>query len=364
MKKSKIIELSIRKLKVLATFGFLILLFGCNGYVREVESNSIKEKVSESKEILWNISAIHSTVSFLDIKAIDKDGNMYDVKAIQNSDQRYLIDVKAFIKGKRLPVKMLLSNDEYAPVKAIGEDGTIYSIKAITPEGDKLDVKGVSQDGNIIKLKAISKEGDFYNVKAISPSAQLNDVNGIKMSKLRLEKVVNGVEVFAHIKAVQQSGCVDKNAIWKIKAISLDGKANDVVAIDEFDNMYDVNAYQNSGQRNLMDIKASIGNKKLPLIMLVSEDKYAPVKALGEDGNIYNIKAITPEGDKLDVKGVSSSGNIINIKAIASDGDFYGVKAISPEGRLNSVKGIKMTNERIELIVDGIEVYAYVKAIY
>ena len=302
MKNSKILKLPIQKFKTLATFGLVVFLFGWNGYVKEVESDSNKEKVSESKEILWNISAIHPAVSFLDIKAIDKDGNMYDVKAIQNSDQRYLIDVKALINGKRLPVKMLLSDDEYAPVKAIGEDGTIYSIKAITPEGDKLDVKGVSQDGNIIDLKAISKEGEFYAVKAISPSAQLNDVNGIKMSKLKLEKVVNGVEVFAHIKAVQQSGCVDENAIWQIKAISLEGKTNDVVAIDEFDNMYDVNAYQNSGQRNLLDIMALVDNVKTPVTMLVSEDNYAPVIALGKDDDIYDIKALTSGGKKLEVK--------------------------------------------------------------
>ena len=125
MKKSRIIKLSIRKLKVLATFGFLILLFGCDSNVQEVTPDINKEKVSESKEILWNVSAINPAVSFLDIKAIDEDGNMYDVKAIQNSDQRYLIDIKALINGKRLPVKMLLSDDEYAPVSAIGDDGTI-----------------------------------------------------------------------------------------------------------------------------------------------------------------------------------------------------------------------------------------------
>lgn len=363
MEKSKILKLSIQKLKTLAAFGFLILLFGCNGKVQEVKPDINKEKVSESNEILWNIYAIHPTVSFLDVKAIDENGNLYDVKAIQNSDQSYLIDIKALINNKRLPVKMLLSDDEYAPVKAIGDDGTIYNIKAITPEGDQLDVKGINQIGNIISLKAISKEGEFYAVKAISPKAQLNDVKGVKMSNKKLEKVVNGVEVYAHIKAVQQSGCTDKTAIWQIKAISLDGIMSDVKALDENENAYDVNAYQNSGQRNLMDIKTIIGSTKIPLVMLVSEDKYAPVKALGEDGFIYKIKAITPEGEILDVKGVSKSGNIINIKAIASNGDFYGVKAISPEGQLLNVKGIKMSNEKIELIMDGIEVYAYVKAI-
>ena len=67
--------------------------------------DTTSEKISEPNEILWNVCAIHPAVNFLDIKAIDKDGNRYDVKAIQNSDQRYLIDIKALINGKDCQLK-------------------------------------------------------------------------------------------------------------------------------------------------------------------------------------------------------------------------------------------------------------------
>ena len=46
------------------------------------------------------------------------------------------MDIKALMGGKKVPVKILVSTDEYAPVKAIGSDGTIYDIKALTPEGE------------------------------------------------------------------------------------------------------------------------------------------------------------------------------------------------------------------------------------
>ena len=125
-----------------------------------------------------------------------------NVKAIAKGQDMHMMDIKAFIGGKILPVKMLVSDDEHIPVKAIGEDGTIYDIKAITPEGDRLDVKGIRNPGNILQLKAISKEGDLYGVKAISPSGNLMDVKGIKMVDDKVEMKVNGVDVYAHIKAI------------------------------------------------------------------------------------------------------------------------------------------------------------------
>jgi hypothetical protein len=140
----------------------------------------------------------------LDVKALDKDGNIYDVKALQETDQRQLLDIKAFFGDEKVPVKILVSDDTFAPVKAIGMDGTIYDIKALTPEGDRLDVKGIKRSGNIIDIKAINREGAFYGVKAISPEGLLNDVKGVKMYKEDLEATINGVKVHAHVKALPQ----------------------------------------------------------------------------------------------------------------------------------------------------------------
>jgi len=372
MKKINNFTLPFRSIGVASILGFFTLLFGCTGPAPESRSDMNKDdsEINEGKvmpnsiqEIIWNIKAIHPEGRTIDVKALDKEGNIYDVKAIQDSDQRQLLDIKAFFGGNKLPVKILVSDDEYAPVKAIGDDGTIYDIKALPPEGGKLDVKGVRRSGNIIHIKAISTEGAFYGIKAISPEGQLNDVKGVKMTTEDIELIVNGVEVQAHIKALPQDGCVSDNSVWNIKAIHPEGRTIDIKALDKEGNIYDVKAIQDSDQRQLLDIKAFFGGQILPVKILVSDDEYAPVKAIGDDGTIYDIKALPPEGGKLDVKGVRRSGNIIHIKAISTEGAFYGIKAISPEGQLNDVKGVKMTKENTELLVNGVEVQAHIKAL-
>lgn len=158
------------------------------------------------KDVIWHVKAFKPNAKILKIKAFDAKGNTYNVKAIQNSDQTSLLDVKAFVKGKKLPIKMLVMKDEkYYPVKAIGTDGTIYGIKAITEEGLILPVKGVSKSGNIVHIRAIYNDSIFYNVLAISPKGNANVVKGIKMSTEEIETTINGIEVFAHIKAIPQS---------------------------------------------------------------------------------------------------------------------------------------------------------------
>lgn len=326
------------------------------GILNELESDPFKE-------IVWHVKAIHPEGNFLDIKAMDKDGNIYDVKAIQDANQRTIIDIKAMVDGKRLPIKILVSKDKFRPVKAIKEDGTILDIKALTPEGDLLDVKGVSNSGKIINIKAIDKKGGFYGVKAISPTGKLNDVKGIKLTQHKVEMNINGVDVYAHIKSIASMGCTNDNFVWHIRAIHPEGHLLSVMAFDNDGKSYDIKAIRESNQRSLMDIKAFVGNKQIPIKILLSDDKYAPVKAISEDGSIYDVKAIDSEGNKLDIKGVSRSGNIIHIKAINKNGLFYGIKAISPEGQLNDVKGVKMIQEPLEVNINGVDVYAHVKAL-
>ena len=178
---------------------FAVILFTSLSF-----SQKNKAKQGEFKEIIWHIKAFKPDVKFLKIKAIDKNGNIYDVKAIQNSEQTSLLDVKAFVKGKRLPVKMLIGNEKYYPVKAIDEEGHVFDIKAITDEGAFLPVKGVSQSGNIVHIRAIYKNLIYYNVIAISPDGATNAVKGIKMNSEDVETTVNGQEIFAHIKSISQ----------------------------------------------------------------------------------------------------------------------------------------------------------------
>lgn len=160
----------------------------------------------EVKEIIWNVKAYKPNSGFLKIKAIDDKGKIYDVKGIQNSDQTSVLDVKAFVKGKRLPIKMIVTKgDKYYPVKAIAEDGSILNIKAITKDGKVLPVKGVSKSGNIIHIRAIFENEVFYNVLAISPNGTANVVKGIKMIEEEIEITIHGIDIFAHIKAITQS---------------------------------------------------------------------------------------------------------------------------------------------------------------
>ena len=75
-----------------------------------------------SSSSIWHIKAIHPEGRFYNVKALDDDGNIYDVKAIQDAEQQQLMDIKALVGEQQLPVKILVSDDEYAPVKAIGND--------------------------------------------------------------------------------------------------------------------------------------------------------------------------------------------------------------------------------------------------
>jgi hypothetical protein len=156
-----------------------------------------------------------------------------------------------------------------------------------------------------------------------------------------------------------------EDRIWHVKAIHPEGRLLDVKALDKDGGIHAVKAIEADGNVHLMDIKALVGGKRLPVKVLVrgEGDKYEPVKAIGEDGTIYAIKALTPEGGKLDVKGVKRSGNIIHIKAIGPNGEFYGVKAISPEGRVHDVKGVRLGSERVEGKIHGVEFVAHIKAI-
>jgi hypothetical protein len=127
--------------------------------------------------------------------------------------------------------------------------------------------------------------------------------------------------------------------------------------------MHDVKAFVENGNLHLMDVKALVGAKKLPVKILVSPDALAPVKAIGPDGTIYDVKALTTDGKRLDVKGVARGGSLYDIKAIGPDGRHYGIKAVSPRGRLHDAKGIKLSAEPTEATISGVAVAAHVKAL-
>ncbi len=183
------------------------ILFSLIGFAQEPEfkySEIDKPLVLDDPDlIIWHVKALRPNGKIYHIKAIDKDGEFHPVKAIQDSDQTQLLDVKAFVDGKKLPVKLIVKNgDRYYPLKAIDSEGNIIDIKAITEKGEILDVKGVSKSGNVVHVRAIENDSIFYNVVAISPKGLMNMVKGLKMSKEEVETEINGVKIFAHVKAL------------------------------------------------------------------------------------------------------------------------------------------------------------------
>lgn len=257
--------------------GFLSL-----GFTKLSDSNFNSESVNSDAvggEVIWHVKAIHPEGYFLDVKAIDSNGNQYDLKAIQDADQTTLMDIKIIMQGKRIPVKILQSDGRFMPVKGITKNGEILDIKAINLQGEMLDIKGVGHSGNIIHIKAITKNKEFYGIKAISPTGKLNDVKGVKILKDPIETSINGVLIHAHVKAISQTGCSSDSFIWHIKAIHPEGHTLDVKAIDEEGNIFDVKAIQNSNQRSMLDIKAFIGDAlQLPVKVIISGDNKSTVR--------------------------------------------------------------------------------------
>ena len=362
MKKIHFLIRSVRTLPTILVFVLAVLSVGCmKNAPKEQQQDKI---VATTTETLWHVKAITPEGKFLDIKAIDAFGSTYDVKAIEKNGQTNFMDIKAYVNGKILPVKILVNKDKYTPVKAIAQDGSVYNIRAIAPNGDRLRINGVRRSGNIIHIKALNENGDEYGVKAISPTGQLNDVKGVKMKKEALEYTIYGSEIYAHVKAMVQTGEVGDNFFWHIVAIHPEGYTLEVKAMDSKGNLYDVKAILDEGQRYLLNIKAFLDNgEKLPVKMLISDDTYKPMAAIDTNGEIYDIIITSRDGDRLDVKGVKMVNNIIDIKVLNADGIIYAVKALSPKGDLNDVKGIKFLNQDTEMQIHGVDIYAHVKAL-
>ncbi len=171
---------------------------------KKSEINKKRTYKTDFERIIWNIKAVTADGKNLDVKAFDAEGNTFDVKATQDSEQHSFMNIKAFVEGFELPVKIMQSSDEYSPVSAIGKNGTVYEIKAVTEDNVKLDIKGISRSGNIVNVKAINENGEFYAVKAFAPDGKLNQVKGIKIFDREVEMKVKGQPVYAHLKAINQ----------------------------------------------------------------------------------------------------------------------------------------------------------------
>ena len=178
--------------------GFLVLLLFSATLTHSQEG-------MEENVIYWHIKAVLPEAKLIDVKAIDKNGNHHDVKAIQDSHDVSLLGVKALVNGQTMPIKMIVKEDDkYYPVKAIDHDGRILDVKAIGEDGEILDVKGVSRMGSIVEIRAIDKDQNQYNVISVSPTQGVNHVKGLKMFNEEVEAVIHGHKIFAHVKSLRQ----------------------------------------------------------------------------------------------------------------------------------------------------------------
>jgi len=196
------------KISVLFTLFFLIISSGYAQIDADKRSELIKPETNISDDMLWHVKAFRPDAQILKVKAIDKDGNIYDVKAIQPYEtSSSVLSVKAIVNDKQFPIKIILpnGNDKYFPLVAIMDDGSLLKIVAINADGHYLEVKGHSKSGNIIHISAITANGLGYNIIALSPFGEVNAVMGMKMLEATEEAVINGVSIFAHVKAIKQN---------------------------------------------------------------------------------------------------------------------------------------------------------------
>ncbi len=355
----------------------LAFTFSCNENDKSDKKTNKNNAIEEKKpDVLWKVKTILPDGQSWDVKAVDANGDLFAINAIQDSDQDSFLNIKAFVGDKKLPVKILLSKNKLSPVKAIDKGGLSYNLVAVSPEGEKLSIKGVKRFGNIVLLKAMDKKGKFYSIKAISPEGKLNDVLGIKINIKDKEMSLNGFPIYAHVKAMHQSFDlpVDKKMlkqkteeeikiIWNVKAVTLEGKNLPVKAFDTLGNKYDVKAIQDSKQASFMNVKAFLSGSEIPIKIVKNEDGSTPLIAIDYNGNFLAIKAIGDDGSMYPVMGMKRSGNIIHVKAVNDDGSYFAVKAFSPNGELNDVKGVKIFERPIEMNLRGAKVYGHVKAI-
>ncbi|MBO3116973.1 hypothetical protein J4050_09450 [Winogradskyella sp. DF17] len=167
------------------------------------KTNTHKPETELHPEIFWDIKAYSPDAELLQVVAIAQDGKIYDVKAIQYAEDSSLLDVKVLSNGERLPVKLILNKKEdLFPLNGIDKAGNLISIKALTEDGKRLDVRGVRRIGNTIAIRAIGPNGSQYSLLAMAPDGMVNTIKGLKMASQNLEMVINGIEVFAHVKAM------------------------------------------------------------------------------------------------------------------------------------------------------------------
>lgn len=311
---------------------------------------------------IWHVKAILADGRTLDVKAFDPQGGRHDVKAMDEG-ATHLMDVRAMAGDKSLPIKIIASQSAFLPVKAIAPDGALWDVKALDAEGRQVDVKAVGHAGSILHVKAVHADLSFSAIKAIDPDGHMRDIKGIRTVAHGAEDRVNGVDIHAHLKAISHADGSDVEVLWNVKGVGADGHTMDIKAIDAKGGIHPVKAFIHDGDASLLEVKAMVNGDLLPIKVIHGEAAPHAVKAIGTDGTVYDVKAFAADGRRLDVKAVERQGRVLAIKVLAPDGRRAGVKAISPRGAFRDVKGIKLKDDAVEGVVNGVRILAHIKGL-
>ncbi len=313
---------------------------------------------------LWFVRAVAPDGRFLAIAAVDQTGALLDLTAIETPRNAHVLDVKVIKDGARWPVKVTFADGAETPVQCIAPDGTRLDVKAIAADGRRFDVRALTRAGNLLQIKALGPDGGIYGVKAISPDGHLMDVKGMKFGSERVEGTYSGVPVLAHVKAVPQvTEYATVERLWHVLAIDPHGWSLPVMAAARNGSLIPIEAIETPGNQHVMDVKALLGDERLPVKLMFGDAEHAPVQVIASDASVLDVQAIAADGRRFPVIGLLGAGNLSGIKAIGPNGAIYAVKAVSPEGFLHDVKGVKVLGERVEGTVSSVSFHAHVKAL-
>ncbi|WP_299519163.1 hypothetical protein [Winogradskyella sp.] len=199
---------SIKTLKATPIMAFVFIIIFGKAQINAQElgidkTNTHKPETELPPDVLWDVKAYMPEAKLIKVKAVDKAGNLYAIKGLQTYDDTSLLDIKCLYNEAVLPVKLVISDNSYA-LKAIKKDGSVLDVKAITDNGEQFSIQGIQRTGNTVSIRVMGKDNKTFKVFAISPEGNVNDVKGIKMLRDNIETVVNGVKVYAHVKALHQ----------------------------------------------------------------------------------------------------------------------------------------------------------------
>jgi hypothetical protein len=142
-----------------------------------------------ANDSIWHVKGIHPNgEELLSIKAIDKMGKFHPVKALYD-EESHALDIKVLdANGEVLHgVKAVNEiSDKYHGIKALTASGELLPIKAIDNQGNRYDVKSIVTKSNTMSVKIVAKDGFIIAVKAISPLGQMFDVKSFNFDDTKI----------------------------------------------------------------------------------------------------------------------------------------------------------------------------------